>query len=43
MDLKEFESSVILQGTQTLTDLSVLDEWFESSVILQGTQTVFTY
>ena len=34
-----FESSVILNGTQTLKSLSFFSSSFESSVILNGTQT----
>ena len=42
-DLSEqFESSAVLQGTQTLKVISKFAEMFESSAVLQGTQTIAT-
>ena len=36
----EFESSVILYGSQALNNVRLLDFRFESSVILYGSQAV---
>ena len=38
-ETKPFESSVILNGTQTNGKRRMLTDGFESSVILNGTQT----
>ena len=35
-----FESSVVLDGTNTFRSATVEGVWFESSVVLDGTKTV---